>query len=127
MSPVTTEHAVAELTTTEAAVLALLMIEGEHAGYDLLKLVTKSIAHVSLPARSGLYAVLPRLERGVGDSGDGTAPTIATSRPSSAWSDSERAPDCPHAARAADGPALEPPAVAGLRSAVLPGCARLAR
>src|SRR5579864_1004168 len=55
--------AVAQLTTTEAAVLALLLIEGEHSGYDLQKLVTKSIAHVWSPARSGLYAVLPRLER----------------------------------------------------------------
>jgi DNA-binding PadR family transcriptional regulator len=60
---VATERAVAQLTTTEAAVLALLMIEGEHSGYELLKLVTKSIAHVWSPARSGLYAVLPRLER----------------------------------------------------------------
>jgi DNA-binding PadR family transcriptional regulator len=54
---------VAELTTTEAAVLALLAIEGERSGYDLLKLVSKSIAHLWSPARSGLYAVLPRLER----------------------------------------------------------------
>ncbi|HSX21167.1 MAG TPA: PadR family transcriptional regulator [Gaiellaceae bacterium] len=57
------ESAVAELTTTEAAVLALLAIEGERSGYDLLKLVEKSIAHVWAPARSGLYAVLPRIER----------------------------------------------------------------
>lgn len=56
-------NAVARLTTTEAAVLALLAIEGERSGYDLLKLVEKSIAHVWSPARSGLYAVLPRLER----------------------------------------------------------------
>jgi DNA-binding PadR family transcriptional regulator len=56
-------HAGAELTTTEAAVLALLQIEGEHSGYDLQKLAAKSIAHVWSPARSGLYAVLPRLER----------------------------------------------------------------
>lgn len=58
------KKAVTELTTTEAAVLALLAIEGERSGYELLKLVTKSIAHVWAPARSGLYAVLPRLERG---------------------------------------------------------------
>ncbi len=44
--------------------LALLAIEGERSGYDLLKLVEKSIAHVWSPARSGLYAVLPRLQRG---------------------------------------------------------------
>lgn len=51
------------LTTTEGAVLALLAIEGERSGYDLLRLVQQAIAHVWSPARSGLYAVLPRLER----------------------------------------------------------------
>ena len=49
------------LTTTEAAVLALLAIEGEHSGYDLLKRVAKAIGYVWSPARSQLYAVLPRL------------------------------------------------------------------
>jgi PadR family transcriptional regulator, regulatory protein AphA len=57
----TREAAVARLTTTEAAVLALLAIEGERSGYDLLKLVQRSIAHLWSPARSGLYSVLPRL------------------------------------------------------------------
>jgi DNA-binding PadR family transcriptional regulator len=61
--PATTRSAVARLTTTEAAVLALLAIEGERSGYDLAKLVAKAIGHVWSPARSGLYAVLPRLER----------------------------------------------------------------
>jgi DNA-binding PadR family transcriptional regulator len=61
--PKTQPKAVAHLTTTEAAVLALLAMEGERSGYDLSKLVSKSIAHVWGPARSGLYAVLPRLER----------------------------------------------------------------
>ena len=61
--PATKTSAVAELTTTEAAVLALLAIEGERSGYDLVKLVAKAIGHVWSPARSGLYAVLPRLER----------------------------------------------------------------
>jgi DNA-binding PadR family transcriptional regulator len=61
--PSTKSPAVAQLTTTEAAVLALLAIEGERSGYDLLKLVEKAIAHVWSPARSGLYAVLPRLQR----------------------------------------------------------------
>jgi len=55
--------AVARLTTTEAAVLALLAIEGERSAYDLVKLVDRAIAHVWSPARSGLYAVLPRLVR----------------------------------------------------------------
>jgi DNA-binding PadR family transcriptional regulator len=59
--PATNERATAQLTTTEAAVLALLAIEGERSGYDLLRLVQKAIAHVWSPARSGLYAVLPRL------------------------------------------------------------------
>jgi DNA-binding PadR family transcriptional regulator len=53
----------AELTTTEAALLALLAIEGERSGYDLMKLVTRSIAHVWSPARSGLYSTLQRLAR----------------------------------------------------------------
>ena len=49
------------VTTTEAAVLALLAIEGERSGYDLLALSKKAIGHVWKPARSRLYAVLPRL------------------------------------------------------------------
>jgi DNA-binding PadR family transcriptional regulator len=42
-------------------VLALLAIEGERSGYDLAKYVTQAIGHVWAPARSQLYAVLPRL------------------------------------------------------------------
>jgi DNA-binding PadR family transcriptional regulator len=61
--PATTATVTAHLTTTEAAVLALLAIEGERSGYDLLRLVQGAIAHVWSPARSGLYAVLPRLAR----------------------------------------------------------------
>jgi DNA-binding PadR family transcriptional regulator len=57
------DAAVAELTTTEAAVLALLAIVGERSAYELVKLVEQAIAHVWSPARSGLYAVLPRLVR----------------------------------------------------------------
>jgi len=49
------------LTTTEAAVLALLAIEGETSPYDLLKLVGKAIGYLWAPARSQLYALLPRL------------------------------------------------------------------
>jgi len=55
------ETCVQQLTTTEAAVLALLAIEGERSGYDLMKAVTQAIGHVWAPARSGLYAALPRL------------------------------------------------------------------
>ena len=49
------------LTTTEAAVLALLAIEGERSAYDLTKAVEKAIGHIWSPAKSGLYATLPRL------------------------------------------------------------------
>src|SRR5260221_1590110 len=56
-----TPTAVEQLTTTEAAVLALLAIEGERSAYELTALVAKAIADVWSPARSGLYAVLPRL------------------------------------------------------------------
>ncbi len=51
------------LTTTEAAVLALLAMSGECSGYDLLKQTTRALGHVWTPAKSQLYAVLPRLER----------------------------------------------------------------
>jgi DNA-binding PadR family transcriptional regulator len=54
---------VTELTTTEGAVLALLAIEGERSGYELAKLVERAIGHVWSPARSGLYATLPRLAK----------------------------------------------------------------
>jgi DNA-binding PadR family transcriptional regulator len=59
--PTAERSAVQQLTTTEAAVLALLAIEGERSGYDLMKAVTNAIGHVWSPARSGLYAALPRL------------------------------------------------------------------
>jgi len=59
--PVAAETGVRQLTTTEAAVLALLAIEGERSGYDLVKAVTQAIGHIWAPARSGLYAALPRL------------------------------------------------------------------
>ena len=73
-----TRARVDQLTTTEAAVLALLAIEGERSGYDLLKLVQQAIGHVWSPARSGLYAVLPRLVR----NGLATSRTVAqTDRP----------------------------------------------
>ena len=62
--PTAQTTAVAALTTTEAAVLALLAIEGERSGYDLTKLVAQAIAHVWSPARSGLYAVLPAARAG---------------------------------------------------------------
>ena len=61
MTRARTRAAIRTLTTTEAAVLALLAIEGERSGYDLVKLVGQAIGHVWAPARSQLYAVLPRL------------------------------------------------------------------
>ena len=51
------------LTLTEGAVLALLAIEGENSGYDLLKQMRKSIGHVWTPAKTQLYNVLPKLVR----------------------------------------------------------------
>jgi DNA-binding PadR family transcriptional regulator len=48
------------LTTTEGVVLGLLS-EGERSGYDLLKRAEGSVAHMWSPAKSQLYAVLPRL------------------------------------------------------------------
>lgn len=51
------------LTLTEAAVLALLTVEGERSGYDLTKSAKKSVGHIWAPARSHLYAVLGRLAR----------------------------------------------------------------
>jgi len=51
------------LSTTEAAVLALLAMSGERSGYDLLKQSSRAIGYVWSPAKSQLYAVLTRLER----------------------------------------------------------------
>ena len=43
--------------------LALLALNGEQSGYDLLKQSGKAIGQVWAPAKSQLYAVLPRLAR----------------------------------------------------------------
>jgi DNA-binding PadR family transcriptional regulator len=59
--PSRTAAGVASLTTTEGAVLALLATEGERSAYDLSKIVERAIGHVWAPARSGLFATLPRL------------------------------------------------------------------
>ena len=48
------------LTTTEGVILGLLA-EGDRSGYDLLKRAEGSVAHMWAPAKSQLYAVLPRL------------------------------------------------------------------
>jgi DNA-binding PadR family transcriptional regulator len=60
---VKTATALATLTTTEAAVLAVLAIEGERSAYELTKAVEQAVGHIWSPARSGLYATLPRLAR----------------------------------------------------------------
>ena len=60
---------VTNLTTTEAAVLALLAIEGERSRYDLMKSASKAIGYIWAPAKTQLYALLPRLaERGLATS-----------------------------------------------------------
>lgn len=57
------------LTTTEFAVLTVLTVETERravSGYDLLKIVERSVGYVWKPTKSHIYAVLPRLvERGL--------------------------------------------------------------
>jgi PadR family transcriptional regulator, regulatory protein AphA len=50
------------LTATECAVLGLLT-KGERSGYDLAKKAEASVGWVWAPARSQIYAVLPRLVR----------------------------------------------------------------
>jgi PadR family transcriptional regulator AphA len=52
------------LTTTENAILGMLARYGEHSGYELLKLAESGIGFIWSPAKSHLYDVLPRLERG---------------------------------------------------------------
>ena len=59
----------AQLNATEAAVLALLAIEGERSRYDLMKSLSKAIGYVWAPAKTQLYALLPRLaDRGLATS-----------------------------------------------------------
>jgi PadR family transcriptional regulator AphA len=57
------------LTTTEYAVLTVLTVETqdrELSGYDLLKIVERSVGYVWKPTKSHLYSVLPRLvQRGL--------------------------------------------------------------
>jgi DNA-binding PadR family transcriptional regulator len=49
------------LTTTEAAILGLLA-DRELSGYDLKLLVARSVGYFWKPAKSQIYAVLPRLD-----------------------------------------------------------------
>jgi PadR family transcriptional regulator, regulatory protein AphA len=55
-----TTAATATLTATECAVLGLLT-KGDRSGYDLAKKAETSVGWVWSPARSQIYAVLPRL------------------------------------------------------------------
>ena len=65
------------MTTTEGVVLGLLA-EEPRSGYDLLKRAEGSVAHMWAPAKSQLYAVLPRLV----DAGLATRRTVRqTARP----------------------------------------------
>ena len=49
------------LTTAEAVTLGLLAEQKERSGYDLLKRAEASVGHIWAPAKSQLYATLPRL------------------------------------------------------------------
>ncbi|MGN6168790.1 MAG: PadR family transcriptional regulator [Solirubrobacteraceae bacterium] len=53
-----------KLTTTEHALLGMLARYGECSGYELLKLAEAGIGFFWSPAKSHVYDVLPRLERG---------------------------------------------------------------
>jgi PadR family transcriptional regulator, regulatory protein AphA len=53
-----------QLTTTEHALLGMLARYGEHSGYELLKLAESGVGYLWSPAKSHVYDVLPRLERG---------------------------------------------------------------
>jgi len=53
-----------QLTTTEYALLGMLARYGEHSGYELLNLAETGIGFFWSPAKSHVYAVLPRLESG---------------------------------------------------------------
>jgi len=54
------DQTISTLSTTEAAVLGLLT-RGERSGYDLNKMAKAGVAYVWAPAKSQIYAVLPRL------------------------------------------------------------------
>jgi len=58
--PARTKTDAATLTATECAVLGLLT-RGDRSGYDLAKKAEASVGWVWGPARSQIYAVLPRL------------------------------------------------------------------
>src|ERR1051326_3323093 len=63
------------LSTTELAVLGLLSY-GEHSGYEIKKAAEASVGYLWSPAKSHIYAVLPRLVSG----GFATARRVAQQR-----------------------------------------------
>ena len=74
------------LTTTEAAVLALLAIEGEQSPYQLTKAVERAIGHIWSPAKSGLYATLPRLAKaGLAQKGRSPLPHLPRATSGATW------------------------------------------
>jgi DNA-binding PadR family transcriptional regulator len=63
--PARSSQSVEQVTLTECAVLGLLS-DRERSGYDLLKTIERSIGFFWTPAKSQLYALLPKLvERGL--------------------------------------------------------------
>ncbi|MBA2383411.1 MAG: PadR family transcriptional regulator, partial [Actinobacteria bacterium] len=56
-----TERTTTRLTATEAALLGLLALRGGQSGYDLKKAVDASVGYFWKPAKTQIYAVLPRL------------------------------------------------------------------
>jgi DNA-binding PadR family transcriptional regulator len=63
--PGRTSEATAAVSSTECAVLGLLT-SGEQSGYDLLKEAERSVGFFWTPAKTQLYALLPKLvERGL--------------------------------------------------------------
>jgi DNA-binding PadR family transcriptional regulator len=64
-SPARTNKPIEQVTLTECAVLGLLS-DRERSGYDLLKTIEHGVGFFWTPAKSQLYALLPKLvERGL--------------------------------------------------------------
>jgi len=71
----TAQRATSSLSTTELSILGLLFSR-ERSGYDLKKAADAGVGYVWTPARSHVYAVLPRLVEG----GFATVRTVAQER-----------------------------------------------
>ena len=55
------ERTTASLTATEAALLGVLALKGPLSGYDVRKAVDNGVGYFWGPAKTQIYAVLPRL------------------------------------------------------------------